>query len=79
MNLCSFVDNCKKSFKIRTKQSWRIHYLNKNTLEEIKSRLDNIEEQLSDLEDRVEKITQAEQEKDKWGQFKWPLGQHQAY
>ena len=37
----------------------------KNTLEEINSRLDDTEYQISDLEDRVEKITQAEQEKDK--------------
>lgn len=49
MNLYSFLDNCKNSYKIRTKQSRRIHYLNKNTLEKIKSRLDNIEEQISEF------------------------------
>ena len=59
MNLYSFLDNCKNSYKIRTKQSWRIHYLNKNTLEKIKSRLDNIEEQISEFRDTVVEITQA--------------------
>ena len=33
-----------------------------NTLEWIKSRLDEAEDQISDLEDKVEKKTQAEQQ-----------------
>ena len=37
----------------------------KNTLEGIKSRLDEAEDQISELENRVEKNTQNEQEKEK--------------
>ena len=37
----------------------------KNTLEGIKSRLDDTEEWISELEERVEEITDAEQNKEK--------------
>ena len=37
----------------------------KNTVEGIKSRLNEAEDQISELEDKVEKITQKEQEKEK--------------
>lgn len=55
----------------------------KNTLEAINSRLNDTEEHISKLEDRVVEITQAEQKKEKSvfkrGQFKRPLGQPQAW
>ena len=52
-----------------------------NTLERINSRLDNTEEQINELEGRIVEIIEAEskKEKQKWGQFKRPLGWHQAY
>ena len=56
-----------------------------NTLEWISSRLNDTEEQISKLEDRVVKINATEQRKEKkkyekkWGQFKRPLGQHQVH
>ena len=57
-----------------------------NTLEWINSRLNEREEQISKLEDRVVKINASEQRKEKkkwyekkWGQFKRPLGQHQVH
>lgn len=37
----------------------------KNTLEGINSRLNDAEEQISDLEDRVMEIAQSEQQKEK--------------
>lgn len=45
-------------------QSWRIQKLQlKNTLEGVNSRLDDTEEQISELEDRAVKIIQSEQKK----------------
>ena len=37
----------------------------KNTLEEIKSRYGDIQEHISDLEDRIMEITQSEHQKEK--------------
>ena len=56
----------------------------KNTLEGINSRLNDIKAQISNLEDKVVEITAIEQKKrikneNKQGQFKRPLGQHQAH
>ena len=60
----------------------------KNTVTEIKnklwgnnSRLNDTEEWINELEERVVRITEAEKKKDekKWGQFQRPLKQHQVY
>ena len=52
----------------------------KNWLEGLNSRVDDTEEQISQLDDRLDEITQAEQIKEKelkgWEQSKGPLGQH---
>ena len=51
-------------------------------LEGVNSRLNDTEEQMSELEDRALKITKQKERiksKKKWGQFKTPQGQHQAY
>lgn len=55
----------------------------KNTPEGKDSRSDNAEKWISNLEDKVVKIIPTEQQKQKIiidlrGQFKGPLGQHQA-
>ena len=57
----------------------------KNTITEMKtstegiSRLNYTEEQISELEERVVENTEAEHSKEKRGQLKRPLRQHQAY
>ena len=52
-------------------------------MEGINSRLDEAEDQISDLEDKIEKNTQAEQQKEKrilknWRELKKPLGQYEV-
>ena len=52
-----------------------------NTLEGINSRLGEAVDQISDLEGKVEKNTQPEEQKEKkikCGEFKKPFGQHEA-
>ena len=52
-----------------------------DTLESINSRLDRAEDWISDLEGKVEKNTQPEEQKEKkikCGEFKKPFGQHEA-
>ena len=53
----------------------------KNTLEIINSRLEDAEEWVSDLEDKVVEVSQLKQQKQKQiyknEDFKGPLGQHQ--
>ena len=53
----------------------------KNSLEGINSWVDDTEEQGSNLDDRVDNITQAEQRSNlkELGQPKGILGQHQVY
>lgn len=53
----------------------------KNKPDEINSRLEDAEEWISNLEDRVVGSTQAERQKTifKNKEVKGPLGQHQAY
>ena len=56
----------------------------KNTPEGIYSRINDAEEQRSELEDRMVEISAMEQNKQKnenkkWGQFKRPLGQKQMH
>ena len=61
-------DKFNKELTRRTKQSWRIPYWKKkftSTTEGINNRLDGTEKQISELEDRVVKITQVEQKKEK--------------
>ena len=53
-------------------------------IEGINSRLNDTEAQISEMEDNVVEIIDNEQKKKKkdekkWGQFKRPLGQHQAH
>ena len=52
----------------------------KNTVKGFNSRLDEVEEQTSKLEDKAMELTQIEQqiEKKKWKNLNWPLGQYQA-
>ena len=54
-----------------------------NTLEGTNSRLDEAEDWISDLEDKVEENIQAEQQKEKrilknWEEFKKHFGQHET-
>ena len=50
-----------RKYKEKTNTVEEYNNWNKNTLELINSRLDDTEEQISKLEDRVVEITQAEQ------------------
>ena len=68
--------------EIKNKQTEMNKNWNENTLEEIKSEINEAKEQISELEDRVE-ITATEQQQQqqkknekKWGPFKRPLGQY---
>ena len=54
------LENIKKNQTAEEYNNW-----NKTTLEEINSRLDDTEEWMTELEDRVVEITQAEEEKEK--------------
>ena len=55
----------------------------KNTVEGFNSRLDEVEEQTSKLEDKAMELTQTEQQIEKkkiksWKNLNWTLGQYQA-
>ena len=52
----------------------------KNTLEGINSRLDEVEDWISNLEDKVAEDTQSEQQQEKKDpKNEGPLGQYQVY
>ena len=58
-----------RKYKEKTNTVEEYNNWNKNTLELINSRLDNTEEQISNLEDKVVENNQAEQKK--WKREKW--------
>ena len=68
-------DKGNRNYKQEPGRNEEYNFWNKNTLEGITSRLDEAEDQISELEDKVERNTQVEQKHEKntpkiWRQLK---------
>lgn len=76
----NFKKNIFKKFKNQSELKNAITVMN-NTSEGINSRIADAEKQISDMEDRVVKITQSKKkrESEKCGGYNRHLGQHQVY